>query len=186
MTKKSENWYKKGKTIISHDIMMKKLLGEKKYKYVLTENIGENIDLEFKFAFTPKQMLEMGVFEGKYMNDMKNEFPKEWYENARICQRADSSYNYFGIKSRQSLKVWMKNGWVPVKKNDMDIRGWFQWFCRYYIGRRIPEIDKIQISRWKKIKRHYAQVQKNCEKNDLKCRPKQRQSLLQWSWDCFV
>jgi hypothetical protein len=135
-------------------------------------------------------MLTMGVFEGKYLNDGENEFPQEWYIAAKkknkLCpKKADPLVNYFKIKSRLSLKEWRRRKWVPVTKDDKDIRGWFQWYCRYWIGRRIPIIDSIQIKRWKSFKRHYAQVKKNARGN-LKKRPKQRQALLQWSWNAKI
>jgi hypothetical protein len=135
-------------------------------------------------------MLVMGVFEGKYMNDGEDEFPKEWYTEAKNNNKlspgkADPSKNYFKIKSRLSLQEWQKRKWVPINKEDKDIRGWFQWYCRYWIGRRMPEVDSVQIKRWKAFARHYAQVKKNA-KGNLNKRPKQRQALLQWSWDCKI
>jgi len=56
------------KTIVN-DIM------QKGYIYFRTEPIGKNFDSEFNPELTPKQMLEMGVFGGKYMTDCKEEFP---------------------------------------------------------------------------------------------------------------
>ena len=134
-------------------------------------------------------MLTMGVFEGKYINDGENEFPQEWYKEAKkkgkLCKKADPSVNFFKIKSRLSLQEWRNKGWIPVHKKDKDVRGWFQWYCRYWIGRRIPEVDIIQIKRWKSFARHSAQVKKHASKKINK-RIKQRQALLQWSWDCEI
>ena len=135
-------------------------------------------------------MLVMGVFEGKYLNDCEGEFPSEWYAAARKRGKlspkvADPSKNYFGVKSRQSTKVWLEKGWIPVHKKDRDARGWFQWYCRYWLGRRIPEVDSIQIARWSAFARHFAQVKKNA-RGQINKRPKQRQALLQWSWKCDV
>ena len=157
------------------------------YEYKLTAQYGEVYTDRFNPYFTPSEMLELGVFEGKYINDCFDEFPEEWYTKAKISKLgaggiANPKYNYFGIKSRQSLQVWEENGWIYGP----DERGWFQWYCRYYIGRRIPDIDEIQIKRWRAFKRHFGQVSKNCDKGDLSCRPKQRQALLQWSYDCFI
>lgn len=176
--------FKKGKTIVVCDRM------QKKYSYILSENPGKNMDSEFKPYFSPSEMLELGVFEGKYCNDCLLEFPKEWFasalkKNKLSPEQADPTINYFKLKSRMSLQAWIKNGWIPVHELDQDVRGWMQWFCRYYLGRRIPEVDIIQIRRWKQIKRHYAQVKLHA-KNKLLSRPKQRQTLLQWSYNCFV
>jgi ribosomal protein L35 len=153
---------------------------QKGYKYTLTEPIGKNFDPEFKPELTPKEMLELGVFGGKYMTDCGKEFPKDWYINAKLSpERSDPEINYFKIKASQSLKYWQEKGWIY----DEDPRGWFQWYCRYYIGRRLPEEDERQIKRWKAFKRHLAQVKKNCKAKDLECRKKQRQALLHWAYD---
>jgi hypothetical protein len=178
-----ENGFRKGKKITAINKM------DDGYTYVLSKNIGEIDDEEFTPYFTPGEMLEYGVFEGKYLNDCILEFPKEWYENALkqgtlSPEGPDVNCNFFGIKSRMNLQDWVDKGWIPQIEGDPDNRGWFQWYCRYYIGRRIPKLDMIQIKRWKAFKRHSGQVSKNC--SDLDCRPKQRQALLQWAYDAFV
>jgi hypothetical protein len=152
------------------------------YSYKLVAPEGEDYDDGFKPCFTPQEMLKMGVFEGKYINDCTKEFPKEWFKHARLSATADPELNYFHIKSRQPLSVWVKKGWIVPP----DPRGWFQWYCRYYMGRRIPAVDEFQIKRWRAFARHEAQVKKNCAPGDEACRPRQRQALLQWSHDCFV
>lgn len=152
------------------------------YVYEITEPMGKNFAADFRPHFTPKEMLEMGVFEGKYMNDCRGEFPHDWYKNARISEVADESLNYFKIKSRQSLQVWREKGWIMGE----DPRGWFQWYCRYYMGRRDAEIDAKQIKRWKAFARHAGQIKANCLPGDLGCRPRQRQALLQWAYNCFI
>jgi hypothetical protein len=162
------------------------------YTYVLSKNYGDLSDYpEFKPYFSPSEMLSCGVFEGKYLNDCIFEFPKEWYisamqKNKLSPEKADSSINCFQIKSRMSLGDWKRSGWIPQIQGDPDTRGWFQWYCRFYIGRRIPELDKIQIKRWRAFARHFGQVKKNCPSGDLTCRPKQRQALLQWSYNAFI
>ena len=127
-------------------------------------------------------MLEWGVFEGKYCNDCMAEFPEQWFVNAKISEVPDPSVNYFEIKSRQSLSVWRSKGWIIGP----DPRGWFQWYCRYFLGRRISEIDILQIKRWRSFRRHQAQVMNNCDQGDWSCRPRQRQALLQWSYNPLV
>lgn len=152
------------------------------YSYQLTEPIGKNFDTDFQPAFTPSQMLALGVFEGHYLNDCQNEFPKEWFSNARLCfEKPDTQLNFFKVKSRLSLQDWQCNGWIYGP----DPRGWFQWYCRYYMGRRIPDLDALQIKRWKAFKRHKIQLDKNCPPYQINCRPKQRQALLQWAYNPF-
>ena len=152
------------------------------YSYQIEAPAGRGFAGDFSPFFTPKEMLEQGVFEGKYCNDCTGEFPKSWFQKAKISESADPSLNCFGIKSRQSLQVWQDNGWII----DPDPRGWFQWYCRYYLGRRIPDVDAAQIKRWKAFARHAGQIRANCAPGDLKCRPRQRQALLQWSYNPFI
>ncbi len=153
------------------------------YSYFLTEPIGENFSPNFTPQLTPAQMLELGVFEGKYLNDCQQEFPLEWFKNAKLSfDKPDILCNCFKVKSRQNLQIWQQKGWIIGP----DIRGWFQWYCRYYMGRRIPQIDHIQIKRWKSFKRHKSQIEKNCLPFDLNCRKKQRQALLQWAYNPFI
>lgn len=155
---------------------------QKNYEYELAEKEGCNFDFEFNPELTPKQMLEFGVFEGHYLNDCRKEFPDDWFINAKLSMnKPDIECNLFGVKSRQSLSVWRNKGWII----EPDIRGWFQWYCRYYMGRRIEKIDRIQIKRWKAFKRHKIQIEKNCMMMDFDCRKKQRQALLQWAYNPF-
>ena len=149
------------------------------FEYTLTEPVGENFDPEFRPDLTPPQMLGLGVFGGKYMTDCTGEFPDSWFGATQLCsERHDPALNYFGINASQPLSYWRQKGWV----HDDDPRGWFQWYCRYYMGRRCTD-DQRQIKRWKNMRRHLAQVRKNCERYDLNCRRKQRQALLHWAYD---
>lgn len=189
-----KSWYKIGRIVKVSDKMQHAT-------YRLTAPYGKRFAKDFKPALSPQRMLSLGVFEGKYMNDCYKEFPKEWYVKAikkgKLSKKADPSINFFKIKSRLSLQEWRRRKWVPIKVDgykDIDIRGWFQWYCRYYIGRRCPT-DQIQINRWKRYIRHYAQVVISLKKTRKKLktlkdllnhRPKQRQSLLQWAYDPFV
>jgi len=150
------------------------------YSYEYAAPQGKNFAKDFKPELTPKEMLDMGVFEGHYMTDCQNEFPLSWFENARISPNKPCiNCNFFELKSRMSLKEWQKRGWIL----EPDPRGWFQWYCRYYMGRRVEAIDALQIKRWKAFKRHKAQVFLNCALYDFDCRRKQRQALLQWAYN---
>jgi hypothetical protein len=150
------------------------------YRYELTAPAGRKFDPEFHPELTPAQMLRLGVFGGKYMTDCRDEFPRSWFAGAHLSpHRSNPSLNFFGVDASQSLSVWRKKGWIrPV-----DPRGWFQWYCRYYRGRRLPDEDARQIKRWKAIRRHVRQLQRNCERHDLTCRKRQRQALLHWAYD---
>lgn len=152
---------------------------QKNYVYFLTEAVGKNFDPRFRPELTPKQMLALGVFGGKYMTDCQKEFPKGWFFKAKLdSEKHNPAKNFFGINASQPLSVWRQKGWIYHE----DPRGWFQWYCRYYMGRRSAD-DERQIKRWQAIKRHIAQVKKNCQPGDLVCRPKQRQAILHWSYD---
>lgn len=153
---------------------------QKKYSYFLVAPIGKNFDPEFKPDLTPREMLELGVFGGKYMTDCTKEFPKAWFSKAKLSpSKRDLKLNFFGINASQTLAEWRRKGWIYKD----DPRGWFQWYCRYYMGRRIPVEDERQIKRWKNMTRHIAQIAKNCRKGDFSCHTRQRQALLHWAYD---
>ncbi|MHC4123112.1 MAG: hypothetical protein ACYSSI_06010 [Planctomycetota bacterium] len=161
------------KRIVVNDLM------QRGYSYYLTEPLGGNFDPDFRPELTPKEVLELGVFGGKYMTDCREEFPKAWFKNAKLCHEFhDAKLNYFGINASQPLSYWIEKGWIYHE----DPRGWFQWYCRYYMGRRCCD-DERQIKRWKAMRRHIAQVRKHCRKGDVRCRPKQRQALLHWAYN---
>ena len=155
---------------------------QRNYRYELVAPAGANFDAGFRPFHTPQQMLELGVFEGKYCNDCIGELPEQWFDKAQVSATANPALNFFGVKSRQPLSVWREKGWVI----EPDPRGWFQWYCRYWLGRRLCEVDDVQIKRWRGFARHAAQVKRNCEAGDLACRPRQRQALLQWAYNPFI
>jgi hypothetical protein len=166
----------------AHTIIHVKDTMQARYSYVIAEPEGKNFDPSFTPHFSPKEMLKLGVFEGKYCNDCRDEFPKDWFKEAKTGQTANPQLNFFKVKSRQPLSVWREKGWILGP----DPRGWFQWYCRYYLGRRLPEIDARQIKRWKSFARHVGQIKANCMPMDIDCRPRQRQALLQWAYDPFI
>lgn len=167
----------KKKLVVVNDKM------QRGHRYYLSESTGKNFDSEFKPELTPKEMLELGVFGGRYLRDCRKEFPVAWFKKAKLHPLKTPGHspklNYFGVDASQSLSVWRKNGWIRPE----DPRGWFQWYCRYYYGRRMPEEDRRQIKRWKMMKRHIAQLRHRCAPKDLSCSRKQRQALLHWAYD---
>lgn len=152
------------------------------YEYRLSAPMGEDFDVGFKPFYTPKEMLEKGVFNGRYLNSAIAEYPADWFEKARLSDRVDPTINCFGVSCSQPLAEWRKKGWIM----DLDPRGWFEWYCRYYLGRRHDVMDAVQIKRWRAFSRHAGQIRANCEPGDIWCRPRQRQALLHWSYDPFI
>jgi hypothetical protein len=161
------------KTINVEDTM------QRDYAYHLVERMGENFDPKFTPELTPKKMLQLGVFGGKYLNDCKQEFPDDWFKNAKLSKQKDIGLNYFEVDASLPLSEWERKGWI----HHQDPRGWFQWYCRYYMGRRTPDEDSFQIKRWFAFRRHAGAIKKYCEQYDLNCRKKQRQALLHWAYD---
>ena len=178
------------------------------YSYTLEADPGTEMSPLFHPYVTPGEMLALGVFEGKYLNDCTSEFPREWYLYADALgklspKKANVECNRFKVGSRQPLSVWRENGWSPSSrrgerpkkrgtglladpKQNPDERGWFQWYCRYWLGRRIPALDAVQIGRWRSFVRHAGAVKARCDKGDLSCSPKERQALLQWAHNPFL
>lgn len=153
---------------------------QKGYKYSLMMPIGKKFDPIFAPDLSPRQMLEMGVFGGKYMTDCRKEFPKSWFTKAKLSPEGkNSKLNFFGVDASQSLETWRKKGWIYKD----DPRGWFQWYCRYYMGRRLPEEDNRQIKRWIAMRRHIMQIRNKCRPRNYSCNRRQRQALLHWAYD---
>jgi len=150
------------------------------YTYKRTEPVGKNFHPDFKPHLTPQAMLSLGVFGGLYFGDMPSEFPKSWFSDAKISTDGapHKELNFFNTLASQPLSVWKQKGWIHTD----DPRGWFQWYCRYYLGRR-HEDDERQIKRWRAFARHAAQIAHNCRSGDMHCRTRQRQALLQWAYD---
>ena len=149
------------------------------FVYYRTEPVGRNFDEGFEPDLTPPEMLRLGVFGGKYMTDCRAEFPASWFTHAKLSpERRDKTLNFFGVNASQSLAAWRKKGWIYPD----DPRGWFQWYCRYYMGRRSLD-DERQIKRWRAMRRHVAQIRQACPRHALDCHPRQRQALLHWAYD---
>lgn len=107
--------------------------------------------LDFKPMFTPYEMLELGIFDGSYYLDTNPDFDRK---------PTITKSNLFMPNASQPLSVWQENGWITEE----DPMGWFQWYLRYYQGRRLDDLDAWQIKRQKSfVARHGAQVRKNAK-----------------------
>ena len=145
---------------------------------------------------SPKEIISMGSFGGIYFNSSNNikidyrEFPSDWFngvpENFYLSDQYNKNVNFFKIKSGQDQDEWENKGWI----HPQDPRGWFQWYCRYYLGRR-TEDDERQIKRWnnfcgKKGRwRNYIYrkiFDKNTTVDDHSFSRAVRQSLLHWGY----
>ena len=122
----------------------------------------DNLDFYkiFKPQLTPKKMLELGVFGGAYFGLKIKEYPKSWFTKSKISKNFDVNLNRFKVKSGLSRNHWLKKGWIFKE----DPLGWFQWYCRFSMGRRVPHIDEIQIKRWKNFTRHVQAIKKIVKK----------------------
>ena len=113
----------------------------------------------FRPNLTPKEVLQLGSFGGTYFRPIYSgvkgesrsgqwkELPKDWLEGLNVGRQvASRSYdvgvNKYGVKCGGSLEMWESSGWIT----DSDPYGWFQWYCRFYQGRRCSD-DERQISR---------------------------------------
>lgn len=159
--------------VVVHDKM------QRRYVYERVCAPGKKFHPDFRPELTPKQMLALGVFGGVYLRDCTPEFPTDWFARAKLANGPrDPKLNYFGVNASQPLTVWRANGWI----HPQDPRGWFQWYCRYYMGRRSEDDDR-QIGRWRAMRRHLQQIRRNCPSRLLTCRKRQRQALLHWAYD---
>ena len=150
---------------------------------------------QFNPSYTPKEMMSLGIFGGCYFSTMPEywfELPEDWRKviPEPINYRAKENYymvshNRFNVKVGTSLIDWQESGAI----NEQDPLGWFQWYCRYYQGRRTPD-DARQIGRWRSfVGRHMGPLWRTqCNEdiellNNLNLYPARRQALLHWGWD---
>jgi len=159
---------------------------------------------EFKPNLSPHQILKMGAFGGTYFRpiyssvtkkhykseDVIKEYPKSWFKGIDIekmvtSSKYDKKVNKYGVKCGSELEDWEKSGWM----HEQDPYGWFQWYCRFYMGRRIKEEDDRQISRWLGLGRFKNRLYGMIEKkkgieslNDITISPVIRQVLQHWAY----
>jgi hypothetical protein len=136
------------------------------YRYELSAPAGRDFDPQFRPDLTPEQMLELGMFCGKYLTDCRDEFPASWFARARLSpSRRDCSLNCFGADASQPLSEWRRKGWIHPD----DPRGWFQ--CIAAITWAAVCRTRTQIGRWQAMKRHVSQIRKHCEPGDMPAAP---------------
>lgn len=168
-----------GKAIVVNNKM------QKNYTYTVENNPKDTEDFykDFKPELTPKEMLTLGMMGGKYFNDVAdtNEYPKEWFKDAKLSgidKPYNKELNYYKVKCGSSLKQWKENGWIDKH----DKRGWIEWYLRFMNNRRIPEIDKIQIVRWKNAERFIKSAVSHHKKTGTWSKAL-LQTALHWGYD---
>jgi len=118
---------------------------------------------DFKPNLSPKEVMQLGSFGGTYFRPIKSgvtnekygsevwkEYPSDWFEGLNIGRQVASpnynnTVNKYQVKCGASLEEWESSGWMKAQ----DPYGWFQWYCRFYLGRRTDD-DARQVSRWLK------------------------------------
>ena len=139
-------------------------------KKMVTSKTG----VEFTPLLNPYEAMELGIFDGSYYGE-GTEVTTRDFANPPVITKT----NLFAPNASSPLEEWQERGWIK----EHDPMGWFQWYVRYYHGRRIEDYDDWQMGRWKSfVARHSAQVRKNGN-GDLTKRLKQRQALLHWCAD---
>jgi hypothetical protein len=137
---------------------------------------------EFSPSYTPMQMLDLGVFEGIYTAAIKD-IPGKYKNHKNVLPRGSEpniNINKYGVKSRQNLPVWVKNGWT-TKHSPLS---WWEWYIKYFEGRRLEDEDDWQIKRWKSfVARHQGQINADSKSSNKDARLAQKQALLQWAWN---
>ena len=147
---------------------------------------------------TPIEVIREVAFGGTYFKDIYSDINGKWYKNswkefvqlkniaakfyASDCY--DVNVNKYGVKCGTSLRFWENKDWI----NKIDPYGWFQWYFRYWLGRRSKD-DKRQINRWKKIVSRFRGKLVKMIRNagskfdDYSISPKIRQILLHWAYE---
>lgn len=137
----------------------------------------------FQPDLSPMRMLQIGVFDGCYFRgeeSLMSEYPAEWWEKARIASVPTLSMNFFGVSSATSYDRWTAEN----RMEDTDPLGWFQWYCRMSLGRRVPSVDEIQIRRWASAKRRLEDAV-IAENSGPRSQSLRRQELIHWACDPY-
>ena len=142
--------------------------------------------MKFKPNISPIDIIKKGAFGGTYFRNIYSNVTGKFYKNSwkefKELENIDKKYfcsdfydvklNYYGVEVGTSLRFWESKGWI----NKIDPYGWFQWYHRYWKGRRSKD-DKRHINRWKRIFNRLIGILEN---KDIK---KIRQILLHWCYE---
>lgn len=159
----------------------------------------------FRPNLTPKQVLQMGSFGGTYFRpisssvtgkkyrNVHNEFPSNWFKGLDIkknitSEKCTPELNKYKVRAGSSLLAWEQSGWIKPQ----DPYGWFQWYCRFFMGRRTND-DQRQVDRWDNyagLKRGRWRrnlvgkiIKESKAYNDPSVSPVIRQGLLHWGFE---
>lgn len=150
------------------------------------------IDSYFKPNVTPREMLKQGIFGHSYFGveilqgDMYYDELFQSFGDIDTSLYLSSKYhakgNKFKIKSGKDYQFWKDNNWM----HEDDPYGWFEWYCKYYIGRRHSD-DQRQIQRWLDFcgpngrwrQRIYGMIDAT---GNWDVSPRIQQSLLHWGY----
>lgn len=123
---------------------------------------------------TPGEMLRMGVFGGAYFGQVTppGELPIDWFHGVTLSELPDKTLNYYGVLAGKDYQWWAERDLL----HPQDPMGWFQWYCRYSLGRRTRD-DGRQLGRQARFRaRHLAALVGHPT-------PRRAQALLQWAVD---
>jgi hypothetical protein len=148
------------------------------YEYRLEHPPG-TIRRGFNPALTPTEMLQLGVFGGSYMHGCLHDYPAEFSAGVTTVPKSNPRFNCFKVQSGDSREYWESRGWMSVE----DPLGWFEWYCRYWMGRELPGEDSRQIARWAAFAPRHRGAIIAFASGDITGRSKTRQALLHWAHD---
>lgn len=148
----------------------------------------------FKPNLSPREIIERGAFGGSYFGidigmeeedystlfeSLFKDLDKELYLSSKYTPKR----NKFKIRSGMGYGYWRDMGWM----REQDPRGWFQWYCNYYLGRRSVD-DNRQIKRWNDFCGKEGRWRNNIyskiyETGNWNTSPRVQQSLLHWGYE---
>ncbi|GAA99042.1 uncharacterized protein L969DRAFT_606417 [Mixia osmundae IAM 14324] len=164
--------------------------------------------LLFHPNLSPEEVLRRGAFGGSYFRPIESkklgkefhddwsDLPRSWFEGLEHQKyltnpEYDVEVCCFKSKVGQTYEAWEDQGWI---KYEHDVRGWFQWYCRFFLGRRCED-DERQMSRWKGIasksgrfrntllNKYVNQGYNDIDPEHEPISPGIRQTLLHWAFD---